>query len=106
VVRTSGFSARGGSALGGQSDKYMYYLYILQSLADLGYYIGISDNPTFRLKQHNLGKVKSTKNRMPFILKYKEGYQNKTEARKREIELKKNYQKRKVILKTLGFTVK
>jgi putative endonuclease len=84
----------------------MYYLYILQSLKDSGYYIGITDNLEKRLHEHNSGKTKSTKSRIPFILKYKESYQTKTEARKREIVLKKNYYLRKELLNSIGFNLK
>ena len=84
----------------------MYYLYILQSLKDLGYYIGITENLEKRIKEHNSGRTKSIKNRVPFVLKYKENYYIKTDARKREIELKRNYQKRKILLKIIGFEVK
>jgi putative endonuclease len=84
----------------------MYYLYILQSLKDSGYYIGITDDIAKRLKEHNLGKTKSIKSRLPFIFKYREEFKNKTDARKREIELKKNYQERKVLLNGVGFNLK
>jgi putative endonuclease len=84
----------------------MYYLYILQSLKDDGYYIGITDSIKKRLKEHNAGKTKSLKHRTPFILKYKENYEAKTEARKREIELKRNYYKRKELLNKIGFNLK
>jgi putative endonuclease len=84
----------------------MFYIYILQSLKDSGYYIGITDNPEKRLKDHNSGKTKSTKSRVPFVLKYKESYRNKTEARKREIELKKSYYLRKELLNSIGFNLK
>jgi len=84
----------------------MYYLYILKSLKDKGYYIGITDNTIDRLKKHNQGKVRSTKSRTPFTLKYTEKYNTKTEARKREIQLKRNCQIRKKLLLKLGFSVK
>ena len=84
----------------------MHYLYILKSLKDLGYYIGITDNVPKRLKDHNAGKTRSTKNRIPFILKGTETYPTKTEARKREIALKRNYQLRKELLTKLGFSIK
>ncbi|MFH1583469.1 MAG: GIY-YIG nuclease family protein [Candidatus Falkowbacteria bacterium] len=105
MVRTPGFSAGGGSAFGGHP-TFMYYLYILQSLKDFGYYIGITSDLEKRTKEHNSGKTKSIKNRIPFTLKYKESYNNKTEARKREIDLKRNYQKRKELLLKIGFKIK
>ncbi|MCX6796004.1 MAG: GIY-YIG nuclease family protein [Candidatus Falkowbacteria bacterium] len=83
----------------------MHYLYIIQSLKDQGYYIGATENLEKRIKEHNSGKTKSIKNRTPFILKYKEVYENKTDARKREIELKKNYQRRKELLINIGFKI-
>lgn len=81
----------------------MYYLYILESLKDHGYYIGITDHIEQRLKEHNQGKTKSLKHRIPLQLKYIEEYDNKTAARKREIALKKNYLARKEILQKIGF---
>ena len=84
----------------------MYFLYILKSLKDLGYYIGITENIAERLKSHNAGKTKSTKSRIPFIVSYIEKFYSKTDARKREIFLKRNYQERKKLLTSLGFKVK
>ncbi len=84
----------------------MHFLYILQSKKDLGYYIGITDNVEKRLTEHNTGKSRSTKNRIPFILKYTETFENKTDARKKEIFLKNNYQARKELLTKLGFNIK
>jgi len=84
----------------------MYFLYILKSLKDSGYYIGITDKIEKRLKEHNSGKTKSIKSRIPFILIYTEAYLNKTEARKKEIILKTNYQQRKKLLNSLGFNLK
>lgn len=84
----------------------MYHLYILQSQKNLGYYIGTTNNFKKRLDEHNNGKSRSTKSRIPFTLKYTETFNNKTEARKREIFLKKNYQARKELLNRLGFNIK
>jgi putative endonuclease len=107
VARTLGSSAKGGPASGGQPcNTNMFYVYILQSLKDLGYYIGITDSLEKRLREHNNGKTKSTKSRIPFVIKYTELFKNKTEARKREIELKKNYYLRKELLNSIGFNLK
>jgi len=72
----------------------------------LGYYIGSTDNFEKRLKEHNSGKTKSIKHRVLFELVYREEFKTKTEARKREIQLKKNYQIRKDLLLGLGFDIK
>jgi len=81
----------------------MFYLYILQSQKDKGFYIGISTDPQKRLSEHNKGKTKSTKPRIPFIIIYQKEFKKRIDPRKREIELKNNYQKRKELLTKLGF---
>ena len=67
----------------------MYFVYILQSLKDLGYYIGQTEDLDDRIKKHNKGLVKSTRSRKPFILIKKEFFNTRGEARKRENYLKK-----------------
>lgn len=66
----------------------MIDVYILKSIKDGGYYVGISKDVIKRLEEHNNGKTISTKNRRPFILVYKEQFLNYSEARKREIQIK------------------
>jgi len=66
----------------------MYYVYILQSLKDNKFYIGSTSNVEARLAFHNAGLQRSTKNRIPFILKYVEVYINRSEAEKRERQIK------------------
>ncbi|MGB2697508.1 MAG: GIY-YIG nuclease family protein [Candidatus Zixiibacteriota bacterium] len=65
-----------------------YHTYVLLSEKDNHFYIGMTSCLQKRVYQHNVGKVKSTKARRPFKLFYYEEYQDKTEARKREIFLK------------------
>jgi putative endonuclease len=62
----------------------MYFAYILKSLKDGKYYYGSSEDIEKRLKNHNSGKVKSTKNRKPFIIHYFEKFDTRTEAETRE----------------------
>lgn len=62
----------------------MFIVYILLSEKDNKRYIGFTDNIERRLTEHNLGKVKSTKNRQPLKLIYTEQYENKSYAMKRE----------------------
>ncbi len=75
----------------------MYYLYILKSLSKDWHYIGSTGNLEKRLKEHNQGKTRSTKSYLPFTLFYSEEYSTKTEARKRENFLKKNYKAKQEI---------
>lgn len=67
----------------------MYFVYILKSLKDYGYYIGQTENVHDRIKKHNKGLVKSTKSRIPFVLVKEESFNTRSEARKRENYLKK-----------------
>jgi len=65
-----------------------YYTYVLKSERDGHLYIGLTSNLRKRVNEHNRGKVRSTKGRRPFSLVYREEYENKILARKREIFLK------------------
>ena len=62
----------------------MYYTYILLSLKDNRYYFGHTSSLQERLIKHNKGGVKSTKNRIPFIIHYYEEFETKSEAFLRE----------------------
>ena len=61
-----------------------YYIYLLESLTDGIWYVGLSENPDKRLKQHNQGKSKFTKGHLPWRLLYKEKIGNLKEARIKE----------------------
>ncbi|TAL60856.1 MAG: GIY-YIG nuclease family protein [Bacteroidetes bacterium] len=74
-----------------------YYVYVVESLKDTTRYIGFTSDIEKRIKEHNHGKTKSIKHKTPFQLVYKEEFENKTEARKREIRLKKNSWERKQV---------
>ena len=65
-----------------------YYVYILQSLKDGKYYIGSSSDIAARLRFHNAGLQRSTRNRIPFRLVLSEEYESKEEALKREKQIK------------------
>ena len=66
----------------------MYIVYVLKSLKDFGYYIGQTENLDKRLKKHTNRQVKSTKNRIPFVVIKNEKFNNRSEAMKREYYLK------------------
>jgi putative endonuclease len=65
-----------------------YCVYILRSLKDGKFYIGSTSNVKTRLSFHNAGLQRSTKSRIPFELIYSEEYNSKTEALKREKQIK------------------
>ncbi|KAB2842244.1 MAG: GIY-YIG nuclease family protein [Melioribacteraceae bacterium] len=62
----------------------MFTVYVLKSLKDGKRYIGFTSELNRRFEEHNLGKVKSTKNRKPFELIYIENFTIKSEAAERE----------------------
>lgn len=66
----------------------MYFVYILHSKKDDKLYIGYSKDLKNRFSLHINGKVASTKNRRPLELIYYEAYQNRLDAKKREVFLK------------------
>ncbi|MAT56385.1 MAG: hypothetical protein CMF23_00275 [Ignavibacteriae bacterium] len=70
-----------------------YFVYILTSLKDSKRYIGMTSDLNKRLKEHNSGKVKSTKNRRPLELIYTEEFISKKEASNRETFFKSHKQK-------------
>ena len=69
----------------------MYYVYILKSLKDNMLYIGYTNNLKRRIKEHNDGESKSTRNRRPLKLVYYEACLNQSDALHREKYLKTTY---------------
>lgn len=65
-----------------------YYIYVLKSEKDGNNYVGYTSNLRERLKQHQKGYVKSTKNRLPIKLIYFEGCLNQQDTTHREKHLK------------------
>jgi len=66
----------------------MLYTYVLQSIEDMGFYVGLTKDLKLRFEQHNKGLVESTKNRRPFRLIYYEACLDRNDASKREKYLK------------------
>ncbi len=66
----------------------MFYVYILKSLKNGRNYTGSTNNLERRLFEHNSGQTKYTSKAGPFELIYKEIYNTKLEASKRERFLK------------------
>ncbi len=62
----------------------MYWVYVLQSGRDSGLYTGVTSNLRRRIREHNAGKVKSTRNRRPLRIVYHEAFHSKNEAAARE----------------------
>jgi len=72
----------------------MHYTYVLQSLKDNDLYIGYTPDIEERIKDHELGKVESTKYRRPLELVYFETCKSKEKALKREKYFKTGFGRR------------
>ena len=67
----------------------MYFIYILKCL-DGSFYTGSTNNIEKRFKNHLAGKGgKYTRSHKPLKVIYKEKFKNKSDALKREAEIKK-----------------
>lgn len=66
-----------------------HFIYILYSQSRDRYYIGSCANVEQRLIRQNAGATLSTKSGRPWLVVYSETYPTKTDALKREINLKK-----------------
>ncbi len=62
----------------------MHSVYVLISLKDKKFYVGLTSNLSRRVKEHIDGKSPSTKSRRPLKLIYQEVHYNKQDAARRE----------------------
>ncbi len=65
-----------------------YVMYILRSERTNKFYIGSTGNLEDRIIRHNNGRSKATKTGIPWKLVYSEDFLTRSEAQKREMELK------------------
>ena len=79
----------------------MFFVYIIKSDLDRKLYVGSTNDLKRRLKEHNMGLVRSTKIRIPFKLIYYEAYASEKEARHREHNLKLRAKARKQLLRRI-----
>jgi len=71
-----------------------YYVYVLRSLSDHRFYVGLTNKLPTRLEAHNAGLVMSTRTRAPLELIDWEGCLNRSDAAHREKYLKSTWGKR------------
>ena len=76
-----------------------FYVYVLKSVPDQGFYIGSTHDLRTRFHLHNQGAVRSTRPRRPFDLIFYEAYRNDCDAKRRENYLKST--KGRTTLKTM-----
>ncbi|MGO8987975.1 MAG: GIY-YIG nuclease family protein [bacterium] len=72
----------------------MYYVYVIRSQKDKQFYTGFTSDLQNRFREHNAGRVSSTKGRCPFELIYYETCLNEQDALAREKYLKSGMGKR------------
>lgn len=84
----------------------MFYVYILKC-SDGTLYCGYTNNPEKRFEKHSCGKgAKYTRARLPLELVYTEECETKSEAMKREYEIKKMSREYKIrLIEEKGKTV-
>ncbi|MEX1138966.1 MAG: GIY-YIG nuclease family protein [Bacteroidota bacterium] len=75
----------------------MFLIYILRSLLNGKFYVGYTDDIQRRLVEHNAGMSKYTRSGRPWELAYTESYATRSEAMRREKEIKSR-KSRKYIL--------
>ena len=89
------------SQTGGGMEIFMekkYFVYLLKC-SDQSLYCGYTDDVEKRLKVHNSGKgAKHTKSRLPAELVYFEELEDKSQALRREMEIKKLPRRKKIEL--------
>jgi putative endonuclease len=67
----------------------MFNVYIIRSEVTKKHYIGHTKDLADRLRRHNNSQNKSTKNGVPWEIVYTEEFSTRSEAIKRELEIKK-----------------
>ena len=66
----------------------MFYVYALKSLSRNYIYVGMTNDLKRRFHQHQNGQNKTTRPYLPFELFYKESFETREDARKKEKYLK------------------
>jgi len=66
-----------------------FFIYIIYSKSRDKYYIGYTHDLNLRLIHHNDGWIKSTKSGIPWKLVYSEKFESRSQAMKREKEIKR-----------------
>ena len=77
-----------GEGLRVHFDVMNFSVYILYSQKDKKLYTGCTNNIDRRVREHNSGKIFSTKHRRPLVLIYKQEFEDKGKAFNRERFLK------------------
>ena len=79
-----------------------YYVYILKSQKDERFYIGSTSDVDKRIEFHNSSRARYTKRYQPWVLIYIEEYESRGEALRREKELKRVKNIKRILEELLG----
>ena len=79
----------------------MWYVYIIKSAVKRWYYVGSTNRPEERLREHNTGRVQSTKAYIPFEVSYLINFDTEEEARKYERRLKDCRRDKEAIIRSI-----
>jgi putative endonuclease len=69
----------------------MHYVYIIYSASNDVYYKGYTTQPKVRIAQHNNNEGRYTAGKGPWKLVFLQQFNNETDARKRERQLKRQH---------------
>ncbi len=81
---------------------HMFFVYILKSNKRDWYYVGSTNRLEERIKEHNSGKVRSTKSFIPFEIVYAKKFNTENEARLYERKLKDCRKEKESIIRSLN----
>jgi len=82
----------------------MYYVYILYSRSTGRFYTGQTDDVGDRFIRHNQRRSKSTKSGAPWLVVHVEAFKTRSEAIRREMEIKAK-KNRRYMIQITSFTI-
>ncbi len=82
----------------------MFYVYVLRSVPSGRFYIGSTENIENRLNEHNNGEVKATRSYRPWNIVYTESFVTRSEAYRRERQIK-NWKNPDFMVRKLGIFI-
>ena len=80
-----------------EKNEKIWFVYILQSQLDNSFYVGMATDVQNRLMEHNKGKSKYTKSKIPWKLLYFEKVGSRIDARAKEKYYKTSSGKNKIL---------
>ena len=96
------FRIAGSPACAGRSNgRTMWNVYVIKSSVNRSYYIGSTNRLEQRIREHNSGKVRSTKAFRPYVLVKQFKFENEKDARNYEHLLKSKRIEKEAIIRQI-----